>query len=273
MKFQFFILLSALVLFGLDAHAAVEPDYNPSKPPVTTPWFGNVGAGERAADLNFIKGMRPHHAGALTMSNDYLKNPNASDARLKKLARGIIHNQNFEIGMLDVVEGFAKPDAPTEGKQWRQIATQGLAQKQKFVRAPLPPLWGRTNVSTEDVRFAKAMIVHHEGAVEMCRDYLDDTNARNKYLRLLCVDIQKDQTLDINFMNSVIADYPGNPADVKVDPSMVHGMEGMSHGHGASHGGHVVQDKKAPVKKMQPVKPSAKKEGKVSGHHNHHQGH
>lgn len=237
------ILTATFICLLPKAFAAVEPDYDPSKPPVTTPWFGKVGALERDTDLRFIEGMRPHHAGALTMSQAYLNNADASDPRLKKLAKGIIHNQTFEIGMLDVVEGFMKPHIPANGAaEWRQIATQGLAQKQKFIRAPLPALWGGGVVSIEDVRFAKAMIIHHEGALTMCDDYLSNQNARNKYLRLLCVDIKKDQKLDIDFMRSVIADYTGDPDLIKIDPSMIHGMEGMAHGHAAAHekprGGH-----------------------------------
>lgn len=228
--------------------SVIEPDYRATEPSALTPVYGNVGAAERKADLDFIAGMRPHHAGALTMSQDYLSSPKASDSRLRQLARGIIHNQQFEVGMLDMVEGFMKPQAPHHGTEWRQVANKGLAQKQRFVRAPIPALWGGKPVSEEDVRFAKAMIVHHEGALIMCRDYMSDPAATNKYLRLMCVDILRDQKLDIAFMNSVIGDYAGNPENVKIDPSMVHGMEGMAHGHGShlpskSHG---------------------------TGHHNHH---
>lgn len=234
------VLLLTFFPAGYAAASVVEPDYDPSKPPVLTPWFGNVGAAERKADLDFIAGMRPHHAGALTMSEEYLKSEGSSDPRLKALAKGIIHNQEFELGMLDMVEEYMKPEAPHHGTEWRKIADKGLAQKQRFIRAPLPVTWGGGTVSTEDVRFAKAMIVHHEGALTMCNDYNANPAAKNKYLRLMCVDVLRDQKLDIDFMNKVISDYPGNPDDVKIDPSMIHGMEGMSHGgHGASsHAGH-----------------------------------
>lgn len=240
MKHSLYILtlLIAFSSFGPAAASVVEPDYDPAKPPVLTPWFGHVGAAERQADLDFISGMRPHHAGALTMSQDYLKNSEASDPRLKSLAKGIIHNQEFELGMLNMVEFHMKPEAPHHGTEWRKIATKGLAQKQRFIRTPLPTLWGAGIVSASDVQFAKAMIVHHEGALSMCNDYLGNETASNKYLRLMCVDVLRDQKLDINFMNAVIADYPGNPDEVKIDASMIHGMEGMDHGGGHSTEGH-----------------------------------
>lgn len=262
------VLLFVVCLLPAKSFSAVEPDYDPSKPPVLTPWFGAVGAAERKADLTFIDGMRPHHEGALSMSKDYLASEHASDSRLKALANGIIRNQTFEIGMLKTVEGFVLPEAPHHGTQWRQIATQGLAQKQRFIRAPLPALWGGGPVSAEDVRFAKAMIIHHEGALQMSKDYLADPAASNKYLRLLCVDILKDQKLDIAFMNSIIAGYPGNPDDIKIDPSMVHGMEGMNHG--AGHGEMKAQDHGAVHNAPKAHKPKVKLKPASEAHQGHH---
>ncbi len=221
----------ALCLSSTAALAAVEPNYAPDKPPVTNPWYASQSAAERQADLDFIKGMRPHHAGALTMSEEYLKDAKASDTHLMQLAKGIIHNQKFEIGMLNRVEELVgKPLA--SDPEWRQIAEKGLAQKQRFTRAPMPgPVYtGNRNVTARDVQFAKAMVVHHEGALTMCNDYLRNPAATNKYLRLLCVDILTDQKQEIDFMNAVVKRYPGNPDDVKIDASMIHGMEGMNHG-------------------------------------------
>lgn len=220
----------ALIFLTSPARAAVEPNYTPDKPPVTNPWYADQTPANRAADLAFIKGMRPHHAGALTMSTEYLNSKKTTSVQMEQLAKGIIHNQTFEIAMLDRVEDLVKP-AVKGDSEWRQIAEQGLAQKQHFVRAPMPGFYGRgTPVSREDVRFAKAMIVHHEGALVMAKDYLADPNANNKYLRLMCTEILRDQTMEIDFMKDLIAQYPGNPDDVKIDASMIHGMEGMNHG-------------------------------------------
>src|SRR5690606_6749646 len=121
-------------------------------------------------------------AGALTMSTEYLSNPDATNATLKQLARGIIHNQTFEISMLDKVESHIDDFSFTGNRAVRgQIATRGLAQQQQFKRAPMPgPLdrWAGTRaVSAEDVRFAKAMIIHHEGALDMANAYLADPDA------------------------------------------------------------------------------------------------
>lgn len=226
-----FSIALAICLASTSAFAAVEPNYAPDKPPVTNPWFAKQSAAERQADLDFITGMRPHHAGALTMSEDYLKDSKASDTHLMQLAKGIIHNQRFEIGMLDRVEELVGKPLQND-PEWRQIAERGLAQKQRFTRAPMPgPLYtGNKTVSARDVQFAKAMVVHHEAALTMCNDYLSNPAAKNKYLRLLCVDILTDQKMEIDFMNAAVDRYHGNPDDVKIDASMIHGMEGMHHG-------------------------------------------
>lgn len=246
------ILLSVSILcIGASAaFAAVEPDYAPDKPPVTNPWYANQSAAERQADLDFIAGMKPHHEGALSMSEEYLKDKNASHSPLIALAKGIIHNQTFEIGMLARVKELVGKPLNSES-EWRQIAEKGLAQKQRFTRAPMPTGFGGGEVSRRDVEFAKAMVIHHEGALTMCNDYLRNPAATNKYVRLLCVDILTDQKMEINLMNSIVGKYAGNPDDVKIDPSMIHGMEGMHHGAG----GHTDHSMKMPAKKVK--KPAA----------------
>lgn len=240
------ILFAILALTGLlsfPALAALEPSYQSGKTRAVVPWYGKVDAESLKADLDFVAGMRPHHAGALTMSEEYLNDKDASSALLKQLARGIIHNQKFEISMLDTVEEFANK-ALAEGKSaMRRIATKGLAQQQRFYRAPIPGPWAAGSesraVSVADVKFSKAMIIHHQGALDMCNDYLADPRVRNGYLKRMCLDILVDQSQEIAFMESIIGDYHGDAAAITIDPSMIHGMEGMKHaGHGAAHTKH-----------------------------------
>jgi hypothetical protein len=63
-------------------------------------------------------------------------------------------------------------------------------------------------------------------------------------------------------MRRVIAAYPGDPDAVRVDPSMVHGMEGMEHGR---HGGG-----RAPPPAVAAERPG---DHAAHGHHPHHDGH
>ncbi|MBI0538591.1 DUF305 domain-containing protein [Roseomonas sp. KE2513] len=190
------------------------------------------------ADRDYLDGMRPHHAGALTMSEEYLRDPSGSSPVLRTLAQAIIHNQRFEIALLDEVRRrLAQPptiwDLGLATIAVQPAASDGLAISYRFTRFPIPgPLPVTGLVNERDVQFAKAMSIHHQGALDMAMAYQADPNARNTFLRLLNVDIITDQRQEIALMQRVIAAYPGNAEAVLVPASMVHGMEGMGH---ASH--------------------------------------
>lgn len=226
------VIVSSCYNLPAQAQSLVEPDYA-GEPMPTTPWYEHINKANAKADQTFITGMRPHHAGALTMADEYLASSKKSSVRLQALAKGIKHNQTFEIGMLDTIEDHLHDiDFDKNGEGWYLVATQGLAKNQRFVRLSVPPLqfsFSDDHVSAEDVRFAKAMIIHHEGALIMAKDYIDDPNATNGYLQRMCLDILRDQAQEIALMHDIIADYPGNPDEIKIVPSMVHGMDGMMH--------------------------------------------
>lgn len=276
-------VLAACSIFPVESRAEslIEPDYAGVGPKVVTPWYAHYSPANQKVDLDFIIGMRPHHAGALTMSQDYLASSEKQSARLQDLAKGIIRNQEFEITMLDTVEWHIKDITFKDGKAgWHQIATGAIAKNQRFMRTPMPAnvLRGGDISSAEDVRFAKAMIVHHEGALIMCEDYLSNPDTNNTYVERMCLDVLRDQAQEIAFMHSVIKDYPGNPDDIKIDPSMIHGMEGMNHGshgghaHHAGHDDHAAQAK--PAREPQKKKAAQDHSGH-GGHHGHdsHDGH
>jgi uncharacterized protein (DUF305 family) len=221
------------------ATAAIEEGYEPGGTPVPTTWYGATDPAAMKADRDYIAGMRPHHAGALTMSQDYLADPQAGSPVLKALARAIIRNQRFEIGLLDeVARNLDRPPVVLNLGIARialqPSATEGLAQMQRFIRSPIPgPLAALSApdaaVTARDVQFAKGMTVHHQAALDMARDYHANPAARNAFLGLMNVDIITDQSQEIALMRLVIAAYPGDAAAVRVDPSMVHGMDGMRH--------------------------------------------
>lgn len=242
-RFSKFLMISVLCMsFAAPVFAAVETTYTHEEDRVSIPWYVANNAEGKAADLGFIKDMSPHHKGALSMSKEYLADPKAQNVRLQQLAKGIIHNQTFEITVMDMIKNHQN-DAKADGSM-ELVAEKEMAQKLVFWRAPMPgPLdryYGDQGVSARDVQFAKVMIIHHEGALVMAQDYINGP-ANNGYLRRLCLDILVDQSQEIAYMHSIVDEYPGNPDDVKIDASMIHGMEGMEHmmpGHeGAKHGG------------------------------------
>jgi uncharacterized protein (DUF305 family) len=233
---------------GSPARAAIEEGYDPGNAPVPSTWFEAANPAALKADRDYVAGMRPHHAGALTMARDYLADPQASSPVLKALAVAIIRNQTFEIGLLDeVARNLDRPPTVLNLGFTRILlqpsATEGMGQMQQFQRSPIPgPAAALANpgapVTARDVQFAKGMTIHHQAALDMARAYHANAAARNGFLGLMNVDIVTDQTQEIALMRSVVTGYPGDPGTVQVDASMIHGMEGMQHGdHAAPAGG------------------------------------
>lgn len=236
-RFRAPIVAAVIALAAPPAHAAVEEPYEPGDAPVTTTWYAPVSAAGQRVDREYVAGMRPHHAGALTMSQEYLSDQRASSPLLKALARAIIVNQTFEIRVLDeVARNLDRPPIRLPfGIALQPVATGGMTSQQRFFKAPIPSAVAHAvgPVTERDVMFAMAMIIHHQGALDMARAYHANPNARNNFLGLMNVDIITDQSQEIALMRRIIAAYPGDASRIRIDPSMVHGMEGMG-----GHGGH-----------------------------------
>ncbi len=95
------------ILGSSPTSAAPYPDDDEQRhvPIFVTGVFLNREAAERAAqtDLKFSQSMMRHHQGAIDMARLYLGDPRGTNPILGRLSRGIIKNQQFEIGVLDVV--------------------------------------------------------------------------------------------------------------------------------------------------------------------------
>jgi uncharacterized protein (DUF305 family) len=272
------ILGAALaVALVLPATAAIEEPYRPGEAPIASTWYGLADPAEQRRDAAYIAGMRPHHAGALTMSEAYLAEPGRSSPLLQALARAIIANQHFEIGVLDAVaRDLAAPALRLPfGVTLRPMATEGLGAVERFQRTPVPSVASNAigPVSADDVRFAKAMIIHHEGALTMARDYHADPAARNGFLGLMNVDIIADQSQEIALMQRVIAAYRGDASRIVVTPGMVHGMEGMDHvghAHPAPQAIAAAPHVHAPAPQPRPKPAPRPRPSAPPAHHHHH---
>ena len=145
-------LLAAAAGLGLatatPALAAIEDGYEPGGTPATTTWYGPADPAALKADRDYVAGMRAHHAGALTMAQEYLADPEASSPVLRRLAHAIVRNQRFEIGLLDEVgRNLDRPpvvlDLGIVRFAAQPMATEGLGQRQRFLKSPIPgPLSG-----------------------------------------------------------------------------------------------------------------------------------
>src|SRR3546814_18356346 len=83
----------------------------------------------------------------------------------------------------------------------RAVGVDGLKHRWRYIKSPPPgaiDLWASgAEVTDYDVLFAKAMIVHHQGALDMARTYTADPNGENTLLRRMNLDIITDQRYEI----------------------------------------------------------------------------
>jgi uncharacterized protein (DUF305 family) len=141
-------------------------------------------------EIMFAQGMIPHHQQAIDMSNMALKN--AASPEVKKLAKEIIAAQGKEISQLKYWLTATK-SSMTMG---HDMGMGGMLTKQDLIA--LKKLKG----SKFDTAFLKAMIAHHEGALEMV-SMLDRT--KNSEAKKIAIDIRAGQSDEITLMKKLLA--------------------------------------------------------------------
>ena len=141
-------------------------------------------------EIMFAQGMMPHHQQAIEMSNMALKN--ASSPEVKKLAKAIIAAQGKEISQLKYWLSATK-SSMTMG---HNMGMGGMLTENDLIA--LKKLKG----SKFDTAFLKAMIAHHEGAIEMV-SMLDRT--KNSEAKKIAMDIRTGQSGEITLMKKLLA--------------------------------------------------------------------
>jgi len=141
-------------------------------------------------EIMFAQGMIPHHQQAIDMSNMALKN--GASAEVKKLAKGIISAQQKEMSQLKYWLTATKSSMTMD----HDMGMNGMLSKGDLVA--LKKLKG----SKFDTAFLKAMIAHHEGALEMVA-LLDGTE--NTEAKKIATDITKGQSAEITLMKKLLA--------------------------------------------------------------------
>ena len=138
----------------------------------------------------FAQGMIPHHQQAIDMSNMALKN--GASPEVKKLAKEIIAAQGKEISQLKYWLTATK-SSMTMG---HDMGMGGMLTKNDLIA--LKKLKG----SKFDAAFLKAMIAHHEGALDMV-SMLDRT--KNSEAKKIAMDIRAGQSEEITLMKKLLA--------------------------------------------------------------------
>jgi uncharacterized protein (DUF305 family) len=141
-------------------------------------------------EIMFAQGMIPHHQQAIDMSNMALKN--GASPEVKKLAKEIIAAQGKEIGQLKYWLTATKSSMTMD----HDMGMGGMLSKSDLIA--LKKLKG----AKFDAAFLKAMIAHHEGALDMVA-MLDRT--KNSEAKKIAIDIRTGQSAEITLMKKLLA--------------------------------------------------------------------
>ena len=156
-----------------------------------------IGMGYNDPDTAFAKAMLGHHRGAVEMAKIQLKY--GTDEEMRQLAQEIIAAQQVEIDILNKWlashPDTAKPKPNTEAMQQAYARSMDVLNGEMVlgIADPVP-----------DMAFARGMLPHHIGAVEMANIQL--TYGTDEEMRQLAQDIIDGQQMEIARMQQWIAD-------------------------------------------------------------------
>ena len=163
-----------------------------------------VGMGYNDPDTAFAKGMLGHHRGAVDMAKIELKY--GTDETMRKLAQDIIDSQQIEIDIMNKWLA-SHPDAPkpkpnTEAMQAAYAKGMNTMHSDMMLGIAEPEA---------DMAFARGMLPHHIGAVDMAKVQLQ--YGTDEEMRKLAQDIIDAQQPEIALMQNWITAHKANKAN------------------------------------------------------------
>ncbi|NJL90521.1 MAG: DUF305 domain-containing protein [Coleofasciculaceae cyanobacterium SM2_1_6] len=131
----------------------------------------DLGPADADYDLRFIDGMILHHQGAVVMAEAALEK--STRPELKKLATEIIAAQKQEIAQMQAWRTSWYANAPSTPMGYSASMGHMMAMSQEQMNSMM--MSGDLGAADAqfDLRFIKAMIPHHEGALVMAKDALE----------------------------------------------------------------------------------------------------
>lgn len=155
-------------------------------------------SGANMADLMFVQMMIPHHEGAIEMS-DLLLAKSGIDAEVVELAEQIKAAQGPEIEQMEAwLDDWGMPqmDDSMDG-----MDHGGMGGMDGMTEEDLEALESASGPKAAEL-FLRQMIAHHEGAIEMAEEVLDDGD--HPGVRALAESIIVSQAAEIELMSSML---------------------------------------------------------------------
>lgn len=151
----------------------------------------SAGVQAKNADVGFAKGMIPHHEGAIAMAKVELQY--GKDAEMKALAQKIVDAQQSEISVMQ--NWLEKNESSQVAASNAKEITQAYQQKDMSNH---DAMMQGTMDANPDIAFAKGMIPHHQGAIDMAT--IEQTYGKNPAMLTLAKQIKQAQTPEIKQM-------------------------------------------------------------------------
>lgn len=149
------------------------------------------------ADIDFARGMRPHHQGAVDMIDVLLKY--GKDADLREKAEAMALWQNAEIVQMD--KWSAGRDNPKLAAASNEI-TKAYQQAMDKMHKDMDIAY----TGDADIDFVRGMIPHHQGAIEMAWILVE--HGRDPLLREIANDVIRSQQQEIAWMQEWLESHP-----------------------------------------------------------------
>jgi uncharacterized protein (DUF305 family) len=193
------LLVSVLVLAACGDDQAADTTA-PSDDPADQPGTEETGAAAfNDADVAFLQGMIPHHEEAIEMAEMV---PERTDRpELNELADDIIASQQGEIEEMQAMLAEAGAD---EDPDMAHMDDDMMMDEHDIERL------GDAEAVEFDLLFADLMIEHHEGAIVMARDVLDD--GEHPQVATLAQDVIDEQEAEIAQLREWRADWADEQA-------------------------------------------------------------
>ncbi|HEX5997401.1 MAG TPA: DUF305 domain-containing protein [Jiangellales bacterium] len=182
-------LATALLLTACGGGPTLDPGSATPTTNESTPTFND-------ADVTFAQMMIPHHEQAVEMAT--LAQTRATDPELKQLAQDIRDAQEPEIAtMTDWLRQWGQPTATPGGHNMPGMDDMpGM-----MTDAEMAELEAASGVDF-DRMFARMMIAHHNGAIQMSRDVM--AQGSNPDVKALAATIEQTQSAEIARLQAIL---------------------------------------------------------------------
>lgn len=157
----------------------------------------NLGPKNETFDLRFIDGMVPHHEGGVAMAQEVLQKSNRPE--LKQLAQEMIDAQEQEISELKSWRQSWYPNASAEPIMYHAQMKHDMPMSEEMRSSMM--MSGDLGAADDqfDLRFINAMIPHHQGAIEMAKQVLE--NSDRPEMKTLAQNMIDSQQQEIDQLN------------------------------------------------------------------------